>query len=219
MGKVIDIWPHDLLTFATGSDFISSEDSLPNWAQDSISQAKIAVVRRGPIKSNLIPVGLRGYERNQRLAGYLSKEKIVKQYHPWDFIENKSWKSLPMKRQKMLPFQALSKIVPYLKKYQWGISGSLAYEMATGVIMVKDNSEHISDLDIIMTDKVQLNREEARTLLKQLNQFGIHADVQVVHGQNGFSLEEYAQNRDQRIMVKTAAGPILAGDPWKAVKQ
>lgn len=217
MGKVTDIWPHDLLTFANNDDFISDESPLPKWARDSLAKAKIAVVRRGPIKNNLIPVGLRGYERNQRLAGYLKIDNIAKQYHPDYFIKHQSWKNLPQARQDLTPFKTLIKIVPLLKDYHWGISGSLAYEMATGVEMVKETAQHTSDLDIIMNDDIKLSRNQARNLLKDLNQFDVHADVQIVHGQNGFALEEYAQNRDAQIMIKTANGPILAKDPWKAI--
>lgn len=219
MEKIIDIWPHDLLTFANDDDFISAENPLPEWAKDSLSKARIAVVRRGPIKNGLVPVGLRGYERNQRLAGYLKTTDIKKQYHPNYFIQHKSWENLSQARQELAPFKILIKIVPLLKDYHWGISGSLAYEMATGVEMVKETAQHTSDLDIIMNDDIKLSRDQAKKLLEDLNQFEVHADVQVVHGQNGFTLEEYAQNRDMQIMIRTANGPILAKDPWKAIKQ
>lgn len=215
--ELTEILPHDLLTFANADDFIT-ENPLPDWAKDSLRQARIAVVRRGEIKNDLIPVGLRGYERNQRLAGFINKSKIIKQYHPWYFIEHQSWRKLPIERQNLPAFQALKKVTPLLKDYQWGISGSLAYEMATGVVMVKNSPAHSSDLDIIMTDKVKLSRQKASDLLKKLNQFGTHADVQIIHGQNGFALEEYAQNRDAQIMIKTATGPTLAKDPWEAIR-
>lgn len=216
MGQV-EIWPHDLVTFANDNDFIT-ENPLPEWAKDSLSKAKIAVVRRGEIRDGLIPVGLRGYERNQRLAGYLKITDIEAQYHPDYFIQHKSWKKLPVSRQKMVPFRALAKIAPLLKDYRWGISGSLAYEMATGVKMVKESAEHTSDLDLIMPDLSPMSVEQAREFLHQLNQFDVHADVQVVHDECGFSLEEYALGRNQQILVKTTKGPILSSDPWQAIK-
>lgn len=210
--------PHDLLVFANQADFLT-EKNLPDWAQVSLDKAQITVVRRGRIKNKMIPVGVRGYERNERLAGYLSVDKVIKHYHPWDFIENKSWQNLPLARQELPAFQALIKIIPYLKDYHWGISGSLAYEMATGVIMVKNSLGHSSDLDIIMEESRKLSPEEARRLLEKLNQFGVHADVQVVHGQNGFALEEYAQNFDKQVLVKTADGPRLSRDPWQDIQE
>lgn len=215
----IKIWPHDLLTFANDQDLISEENPLPEWAKDSLSKAKIIVVRRGEIKDGLIPVGLRGYERNQRLAGFLKISNVKKVYHPSYFIKNSSWQNLPLDRQKLPAFQALEKIVPILENYDWGISGSLAYEMATGVKMVKHTSEHSSDLDLIMLATRKLSHSEANELLKKLNKFGTHADLQVVNGEKGFSLEEYAQNCDRQILVKTASGPILSKDPWAFLKE
>ena len=219
MGKITNIWPHDLLTFTNDDDLILEENPLPEWAKDSLSKAKIVVVRRGQFKNGLIPVGLRGYERNQRLAGYLKKSSIVKQYHPDYFIKHESWCDLPIERQKLIAFQALVKIAPLLTDYQWGISGSLAYEMATGVKMVKESPEHTSDLDLIMLDLPELSVDEAKNFLAKLNQFCTHADVQVVYGENGFSLEEYALGRDQQILIKTATGPILSENPWQAIKE
>ncbi len=219
MGKITNIWPHDLLTFANNDDLILEKNPLPEWAKDSLSKAKIAVVRRGQIKNDLIPVGLRGYERNQRLAGYLKKSSIVKQYHPDYFIKHESWRDLPIERQKLIAFQGLIKIAPLLTDYQWGISGSLAYEMATGVKMVKESLEHTSDLDLIMPNLPKMNVAEAKKFLAKLNQFATHADVQVVYGENGFSLEEYGLGRDQQILIKTATGPILSKNPWQAIKE
>lgn len=215
----VNVWPHDLLTFASVTDLIIKKNPLPNWAKDSLTKAKIVVVRRGQIKNGLIPVGLRGYKRQQRLAGFLKIEKVEQIYHPDYFIKEKSWLSLPVKRQNLLPFKALRQLVPILKKYNWGVSGSLAYEMATGVKMVKQNSEHISDLDLIMPNLPMMSVKKAREFLKRLNQFGVHADVQVVHDQSGFSLEEYAQGRSQSILVKTQTGPILARNPWQAIQE
>lgn len=219
MGKITNIWPHDLLTFANNDDLILEKNPLPEWARDSLSKAKIVVVRRGIIKNNLIPVGLRGYERNQRLAGFLKKSSIEKQYHPDYFIKHESWRDLPIERQKLIAFQALIKIAPLLADYQWGISGSLAYEMATGIKMVKESPEHVSDLDLIMLDLPELSVDEAKNFLAKLNQFGTHADVQVVHGENCFSLEEYSLGRAQEILIKTATGPILSDNPWQAIKE
>ena len=219
MEQITNIWPHDLLTFDNDNDLILEENPLPSWAKDSLSKAKIVVVRRGVIKNDLIPVGLRGYERNQRLAGYLKKSSVLKQYHPDYFIKHESWLKLPIERQQLIAFQALRKIAPLLVHYQWGISGSLAYEMATGIEMVKESPEHISDLDLIMPDLSKMNVNEAKEFLAKLNQFGTHADVQVVHGENGFSLEEYSLGHAQEILIKTAKGPILSKDPWHAIKE
>lgn len=218
MEAIKQFWPHDLLTFSDNRDLVLNENPLPEWAKDSLSKAKIVVVRRGHIKNELIPVGLRGYHRNQRLAGFLKKDQIINCYNPAYFIKNKSWQSLAPERQELPQFQALKKIYSILRGYTWGISGSLAYEMATGIDMVTNSSKHKSDLDIILVAKRKINIDRSRKLLTMLNQYQVHADVQVVKRQNGFSLEEYAANRNTKILIKTATGPILTADPWSFLK-
>ena len=70
-----------------------------------------------------------------------------------------------------------------------------------------------SDLDLVWQAENPLSQNEAKELLKKLNQFGVHADLQVIQGGNGFSLEEYSQSKST-IMMKTLTGPILVKDPW-----
>ena len=150
MEAIKQFWPHDLLTFSDSRDLVLNENPLPEWAKDSLSKAKIVVVRRGLVNNDLIPIGLRGDLRNQRLAGFLKKDRVINCYSPAYFIKNKSWLSLAPKRQELPQFQALKKISAVLRGYTWGIGGSLAYEMATGINMAINNPTHKSDLDIIL---------------------------------------------------------------------
>ena len=218
MEEIKQVWPHDLLTFNDNHDLILKGNPLPDWAKDSLSKAKIVVVRRGLAKLGLIPVGLRGSRRSQRLAGFLVKKRVISRYSPAYFIKNKSWQKLAPERRKLPQFQALEKIYPILSESVWGIGGSLAYEMATGIATVQNNSKHKSDLDIILVVKRKINIEQSRKLLTMLNQYQVHADVQVVKGQNGFALAEYAANHSPKVLVKTTAGPVLTADPWHFLK-
>ncbi len=218
MEEIKQVWPHDLLTFNDNHDLISKVNPLPDWAKDSLSKAKIVVVRRGLSKNGFIPVGLRGSHRSQRLAGFLAKKRVIGCYSPVDFIKNKSWQKLAPERRKLPQFQALEKVYPILSEYTWGIGGSLAYEMATGVATVQNNSKHKSDLDIILIAKRKISINQSRKLLTMLNQYQVHADVQVVKGQNGFALAEYAANRNPKVLIKTNAGPVLTADPWHFLK-
>lgn len=219
MESIKQVWPHDLLTFNKISDLVLGENPLPEWAKDSLAKAKIVVVRRGEIDNNLIPVGIRGFQRNERLACFLKKEQVVNCYSPDYFIKKQLWKELPPARQNLPQFQALIKMVPLLKEFKWGIGGSVAYEMASGMKIVKNNSEHISDLDVILSATKEISVSQARELLRKINLYGVHADVQVVHGQKGFSLEEYAAGRNKKVLIKTATGPILVENPWNFVRK
>jgi len=89
------------------------------------------------------------------------------------------------------------------------------YEMATGIEMVHQTS----DIDIIAWKVKPMSIKQAQLLLKQLNQFNVHADMQVVNRDRGFALEEYAMNRDAQILIKTNAGPQLSADPWHYIEE
>lgn len=118
-------------------------------------------------------------------------------------------------RKELPVFQALREVFPILQEYQWEIGGSCGYELVTGVPMVNLNS----DLDIIVKNFPVISLSEARDLLFKLNQFKVHIDMQVTDGQNGFSLEEYANDRSQTTLIKTVNGPELTKNPWLAITQ
>ena len=203
---MVEINPHDLLKI----DSISAlSEELPSWANSIFPTSLTVVVRRSPMRAGRIPVGVRGMKREHRFATYVDPKDVLKVTTPYELVERKAWKKTIPERQILPAIKALPKINEVLHNYHWGISGSVGFELATGTRAAKMTS----DLDLVWLPEHSINKNEASSLLKELNQFGIHADLQVIQGNNGFSLEEYA-NSTSTIMMKTLEDPILVKDPW-----
>ncbi|WP_125565473.1 malonate decarboxylase holo-ACP synthase [Companilactobacillus insicii] len=209
----LNLLPHDLIKIKL-DDFFSDSD-IPSWVIDSLKRAPLVIVRRG-ILDGKIPVGVRGVRREQRFPGFISSNIITGEnvISPRSLV-NDTWKNLPDERLKLPAFKALPKIATLLEGYQWGIGGSAGFELASG----QPTAKMTSDLDLIWYENRHLSHAESVKLLKSLNQFGVHADFQVVHGQKGFSLEEFANNTSDTILIKTANGPKLSSDPWTEIEK
>lgn len=204
---MVVVKPHDLLQIASLKELFGND--LPVWATAVFPQSLTVVVRRSPILNNQIPVSIRGQKREQRFATYINRTAIQKIITPYDLVKNKVWNDLSEDRKELPAIMALPEVAKILQTYHWGVSGSVGFELATKVKTAKLSS----DLDLVWQPDTSLSKNEAKFLLKKLNQFGVHVDLQVIRGNNGFSLEEYA-NSKSTIMVKTLRDPILVNDPW-----
>ncbi|MQS75808.1 malonate decarboxylase holo-ACP synthase [Companilactobacillus halodurans] len=203
---MVEVEPHDLLEINSINDL--SGDRLPDWAEQIFSNSLTVVVRRQKKQGDLIPVGIRGIKREHRFATYLSEKKIKKVITPFDLVQDEAW-TKKTTRFELPAIKALPKVAQILSNYRWGISGSVGFELATRTKAAKMTS----DLDLILKTQTPIDKISAKKLLEKLNQFGVHADLQVILGSSGFSLEEYA-NSSKTIMMKTISGPILVENPW-----
>lgn len=205
--------PHDLIELDEAQS-LQDFNSLPQWAKESLIAAPFVVVRRGQQMNDMIPVGIRGRLKKQRASALVSAQSVKSKTTPFELAKTQKWADLDRDRQKLPVFQALRSVAPIMHKYEWGIGGSCGYELVTGIVMANETS----DLDIIVRNFPKIETAQAKTLLFELNQFNVHIDLQVTEGQNGFSLEEYANDRSETTLIKTANGPKLATDPWLAIK-
>ncbi len=201
--------PHTLVKISSVEQ-VDTDEEIPEWVSTIFKVATYVIVRRGP-QEGKIPVGIRGYEKYQRFAGWIAAKDIVKTITPGETVAYLN--SVSGIRAKLPAFRVANKVIPLLKGYEWGIGGSLQFELATGLPMVKQSS----DLDIIMQrPQTKMEISTAKELLESLKIIaGTHADIQIVNGQNGFSLEEYVQQRSSKMMMKTEHGPQLVMDPWE----
>lgn len=199
---------HDLLRVKDIKK-IQVEDSMPEWAEDILQLSSYVIVRRGD-QSKKIPVGIRGFKKSQRLAAWIDYDNFDSIFTPQDAVKNFQTSSNP--RFSLPAFKLLKRLLPIMKNYNWGVGGSLEYELATGIQMVHETS----DVDVIMQRPAKMTRQEAKDLVEELRQVSnAHADIQVVYNDIGFSLEEYALSKSKNILIKTNAGPKLVEDPWK----
>lgn len=210
MGQ-INLWPHDLITFPDLNMF-QCQGNFPSWAIEALAKTHTVVVRRGLQVQGMIPAGIRGYERAHRLGGFLKVQDAAtfEVTTPYKLVEERIWQQLEKQRLQLPALHALDQISQELHGYQWGVGGSSGYELTTGFPTVKSSS----DLDLILKNCSKMTSREAQSLLRKINSHGVHADIQIVQGQDGFSLEEYANARARSILIKTAGGPILSQTPF-----
>ena len=76
-------------------------------------------------------------------------------------------------------------------------------------------AKRFSDLDLLLRAERPLPRSEARPLLQLLESRACRIDLQLETPLGGVALREWAGD-GARVLVKTADGPRLVGDPWQA---
>ena len=203
------VYPHDLLTITLEKDELSS---FPEWAQLKLTEFQTVIVtRQKPLSKNKIVVGVRGNQRNQRFAFEINKQRIQKRVTPYEALEQFKFNRLPESRKGFPVFQALRSIQgKHFLSADFGITGSAGYEIVTGDMMVKETS----DLDLVLKVDHQISFDELKSLWENVNQFSVHADVQLVRADRGFSLEEFVQQNGKQVLIKSGTGPFISNDPW-----
>lgn len=197
---------HDFIFFKESKD-LEYEGILPTWVKQKVARYPVAVVRRDVI-TDKIAIGIRGDTKAQKFAAYITPDKITKYLSSVDVL-----KLVKNHNSNVDLWKAISEIRSYLdkKNLNWGLSGSAAYELVTGIPTVTKNS----DIDLIAFKQEKLSQVEAKSLLAYLNSFGLHADVQIMRGSAGFSLEEYAKSKNNEVLIKSNKGPYLSRTPWE----
>lgn len=203
-------WPaHDLLRIAGTADLVCTGPA-PSWVEDSLAQAPFVVVRRAPMIANLVPVGIRGWRRNQRFAAYLDRGLIVSQIAPEQLVGARP--ARVRARSGSIPaFGTLMMIEAKLANWplRWGPTGSVGFELATGLAAATP----ASDLDLLMRVPERLSAATAEWLLANLSAGPSRVDVQLETPRGAVSLAEYA-SRARPVLLRQTRGPVLVFDPW-----
>ncbi len=194
--------PHDLLWGLT-PDALPAE--APAWAHQVAQAGLPVVVRRAVPETNLIPVGLRGTTRAERMAAWLKPAAVRRQRSPEALKISSDCRDLPA-------FSSLAAIEPLLNDLglPWGPTGAAGYELASGWPALHAGS----DLDLLIRCATPLSRDQARALLVSLQgQALCRLDVLLETPLGGVALADWAGSAP-RVLLKTAAGPRLVRDPW-----
>lgn len=193
---------------------LRADQPIPHWAIEMLQLSPYVIVRRGE-QTQEIPVGIRGFAKNQRFAAMIATTNIAQIVTPEEALSLQT--KLAPNRLQLVPFQTLRQLQSLLETFTWGVGGSLEYELVTGIPMVRLDS----DIDVIMSlPTTKITIATAQKLLKQLRLVtSVHVDIQIIKGEYGFSLEEYANQRSKEILVKTNHGPILVADPWQLLTE
>ena len=193
--------PHDLLWGMTPTQLPADA---PTWARQVLAAGQPVVVRRAMVAADRIAVGVRGAGREQRYATVMPVAQVLRCVCPEQLIEQPPLGEL-------LALRALALLKPYLDELRlaWGPTGSVGYQLATGVEVV-----HVaSDLDLVLRTPQPLSRGLAKELLGLLEEAPCRVDLQLETPSGAVALREWAGD-SARVLLKCATGARLIGNPW-----
>ncbi|EZH77063.1 phosphoribosyl-dephospho-CoA transferase [Ectopseudomonas composti] len=199
--------PHDLL-WGLRPEHLPQE--APAWARAALGGHVPVVVRRAPVESGWVAVGIRGVAREQRHAAWMRVSEIRRLVSPQAVARAGRWRSHAQPQWSAL--RALNQLAPRLDALglAWGVTGSLGFELASGIAAAHPDS----DLDLSLRASHQLPRDWARTLCRLLDEAPGRIDLQLETPYGAVALREWASEAP-RVLLKTQDGPLLVRDPWQ----
>ncbi|RAU45972.1 malonate decarboxylase holo-ACP synthase [Pseudocitrobacter sp. RIT415] len=195
--------PHDLI-------WLNSRDALESvteaWVDGIWHTGLPVVVRRDVDAQGRIPVGVRGMRRDQRAAGWVKRESVVRVCTPESLVNPLELLRSPFVSQP--PVQLALMLAQQRWPWTWGVTGSTGYALATGIPVI----HAASDLDLLIRAPEPLTRDALQRWQQQLTGALCRADTQVETPEGAFALAEWL--RDGKALLKTSQGPRLVRSPW-----
>ncbi len=197
----MNIRPHDLLWLQADTTLLDIKES---WVAQQWNAQQPVVVRRDVMQQDLIPIGVRGSARHQRAAGWVRREDVMRIDTPEELIA----------RASDSVFRALPTVLALMQQHQqrwswqWGVTGSTGFALATGLPVLHATS----DLDLLIRAPLPLQAEEFTAWQQQLARLPCRTDTQIETPVGAFALNEWL--REGRVLLKTARGPRLTQLPW-----
>ncbi len=195
--------PHDLL-WLTAREAL--EGVTEPWVETVWHTGLPVVVRRDVDEKGRIPVGVRGMRRDQRAAGWVDPANVARVVTPEALGDPHTLLRSPFISQP--PVQLALMLAQQHWPWPWGITGSTAFALATGVPVI----HAASDLDLLIRAPQPLLPMQLTGWQQQLTAALCRADTQVETPEGGFALAEWL--RDGNVLLKTCRGPRLVSDPW-----
>ena len=202
--------PHDLL-WIRGLHALACAEALPEWVGAArLAKAPVVVRREQLADPMLVPVGVRGETREQRLRCHVHHDAVLRSMRPEQLLSGAVWQNrvaLP----RFAVVAALEALMPSLDATGlcWGPTGSMGFSLATGIPVIHADS----DLDLVVRAPVRLTAVQAELLHAAIEQAPCRVDMQIDTGHGGFSFAEWT--RGKGVLLKTGAGPMLTDDPWR----
>jgi phosphoribosyl-dephospho-CoA transferase len=197
---------HDLILLRTESAVISTQGD-PACPYLNPNQRPWVVVRRGRISDGLIPVGVHGSQRHERWAGFTRLSEVLETRRPDQLRLLLAEDS----RRALQAFRTLFYLESHLVglDMSWGPGGSVGYELASGIPVVRNGS----DLDLILFAPKKLEITEAQDLWHMIRSAPGKIDALVETPYCGFSLKEFVSTSPRKILLRTSDGRILGSNP------
>jgi phosphoribosyl-dephospho-CoA transferase len=165
------------------------------------------VVRRAQWLNGLVPVGVRGHSREQRFAAYVAPKSIRCRLTPEELTDQ--YDSIDAARREMVPaLAALVSCAPIFSSLVYGPTGSVGFELASGLATATDSS----DLDLLVRIVDWLPLGSARDMVTALARLPCRVDVLLETAVGGMSLTEYARG-EPSLLVRRIEGPALIPHP------
>ena len=199
---------HDLLWLKPGA--LSGKRGLPEWVAAFWTDDMPVVVRRDFSADGLIPVGIRGRKRSERAATWISRQDVVRKLSPEDIIDSlRFMEDVPFSGMK--PVKALQMLLETGWEAVWGVTGSCAFALATGLAVMHDES----DLDLLVRCPEPVPKTHFSEVSEILERLPCRTDIQVEVPAGAFSLKEWLREGTGRVLLKTNQGPVLTVAPWQ----
>jgi phosphoribosyl-dephospho-CoA transferase len=203
--------PHYLLAVDPKQliEAVCKYSSVPEWVEEQVQTTPFVVVRRGLATGHEIPIGVRGKERNQRWAAFCHPKLVKSIITPSQLLT----RPIPTSRVNATP--ALCTLDLLKERWMdlgrpWGPGGSIGFELATGMHVVKPES----DLDIVIYATRRITADEAKSLCARAKDLPAVVDIRVETPVFGFSLWEFASDRPAAILMRAPNEVMLGTDPW-----
>ncbi|MGB5886345.1 MAG: malonate decarboxylase holo-ACP synthase [Acinetobacter venetianus] len=194
--------PHDLLWGMTPELL---PDNVSQWVVEAVSEQRPVVVRRAVTNPRNIAVGIRGKQRSHRLALEMPVNAITKCVKPESLIDT-DLSQFPHLQGKLA---AVCNLMQGLN-LSWGYTGSVGFELATGLKTVNENS----DIDLLIRAHEPVSKLDAQNILGLLDQLNLKLDVQLQTPQGGVALREWAGTTGN-VLLKRNDKAVLVDNPWR----
>src|SRR5579863_10423632 len=208
-GMQAELETHTLVRIADARS-LEGAGVLPSWAWATLRRAPWAVVRRVGPRDGLIPVGIRGARRSERLAAWLHPEAVLECLTPPELAARRAWRLLP-RRGRLPALAALEKVEALMRDLRldgaWGPCGGVAFELASGVATVTAQS----DLDLMVRVDGALASAAAAELASALSRLPVRIDVLLEFPHGAVALAEYVA-ASRPLLLRTREGPRLVHD-------
>ena len=203
--------PHDLLRIRSAAD-LRCDQPLPAWVYVSLQRACWVVVRRSLPHNEMVPVGVRGLSREQRFAVHVPISAVLDRVAPEQLVYHRGWEGT-LRHRNLPAYQTLDLISHAMSDFGlvWGPTGSIGFEMATGVA----TATMPSDLDLLIRAPRELSRDLCRRICARiLERLPARVDALIETGAGAIAFAEFAQG-NLPILFRSPAGPKLVYRPWE----
>lgn len=198
---------HDLVRFAADR----YDTRLPEWVSRDGDTIWAVVRRQHPAESGFTALGLRGAGRSARAAIDVRSEHLLDIVPPEDLVARRLNDTVSPGIATALSVLARTPSLR-LAGLSWGPTGSVGFELATGTTAVRATS----DLDMILRADRHLPPRDAATVLQFLSTLPCRVDCLIETPHGAVALPEWAATAGGGVvLLRTPAGAILTGDPWR----